>query len=480
MKHIALDILGMVSGRGVQFADVRITAFDRESWSFVRGSLKSLSERRDGVAIGLRVLIDGAWGFAGTSELGRASLAALVDKAVANGRAASAWKKHKVEFAKMAPFTASRIVAPKEDPFLMSREEKTGYLLPLAQLLTGDKRIVYSNLSCDFWRQYKIYANTEGTIADWMSYNTDPTMEVLASNGTEVMSRAWPGMLEAGMGGFEVVREAQFAENAQKIIDEAIALLDAPRIEEERADIIIGGGHLALQLHESVGHATEADRIFGMEISYAGKTFVKPEHIGSLRYGSEKVTIVSDSTDERGMGWHLCDDDGVPARRVNIITNGILTDLQTSRETAPILGLEPSSNMKATHGFDYPLIRMTNLNLLPGDAGTLNDLIASTERGYLLDFTKTWSIDDSRNNFQFTTEIGWKIEKGRITGIVKEPTYFGITTEFWNSCDAVCGEPEWRYHGVFNCGKGEPGQLMRLSHGVAPARFKNVVVNVKA
>ncbi|HPT73222.1 MAG TPA: TldD/PmbA family protein, partial [Candidatus Cloacimonadota bacterium] len=256
-------------------------------------------------------------------------------------------------------------------------------------------------------------------------------------------------------------------------------LTKAPTIEEERADIIIGGGHLALQLHESVGHATEADRIFGMEISYAGKTFIKPSMLGNFKYGSDIVNIFSDSLDPNGMGFHLVDDDGIQAKKVEIIKNGILVNQQTSREVAALLGLEPSSNNMATAGDNIPLIRMTNFCLSPGK-GSLQDMIKSTEKGYLIDFTKAWSIDDNRYNFQFTTEIGWKIVNGEIKGIVKEPTYYGITPEFWGSCDMVCGPEEWGYQGTFHCGKGEPGQVMHLSHGVAPARFKNVVVNVKA
>jgi len=163
---------------------------------------------------------------------------------------------------------------------------------------------------------------------------------------------------------------------------------------------------------------------------------------------------------------------------VDIIKNGILVNQQTSRQIAPLLGLEPSSNMRASYGDDFPLVRMTNFCLAPGK-GTLDELIQDTEHGYLLDFTKTWSIDDNRNNFQFTTEIGYKIENGKIVGIVKEPTYFGITKEFWNSCDRVCGPEEWDYQSTFGCGKGEPGQSMQLSHGVAPARFRNINVRVK-
>ena len=179
------------------------------------------------------------------------------------------------------------------------------------------------------------------------------------------------------------------------------------------------------------------------------------------------------------MGFHLVDDEGTPGDTVDIVKNGILMDQQTSLECAALLGVQPSSNMLASFADDIPLIRMTNFCLAPGK-GSLDDLIKSTENGYYIDFTKTWSIDDNRNNFQFTTEIGWKIKNGELKHIVKEPTYYGITPEFWAACNSICGPEEWEFHGTFHCGKGEPGQSMHLSHGVAPARFKNIVCNVKA
>jgi len=218
-----------------------------------------------------------------------------------------------------------------------------------------------------------------------------PMMYVMASNGKESMCRTYPGHMNGRRGGFEEVRKVKMEENTEIIIEESIKLLDAPRIEEERADIIIGSGHLALQLHESAGHATEADRIFGKEISYAGKTFIKPNMLGNFKYGSDIVNIYSDSTNKGGMGYHIVDDEGTPGATIDIVKNGILVDQQTSQENAVLLGVQPSSNMLASYADDIPLIRMTNFCLAPGE-GSLDDLIRSTENGYLIDFTKTWSI----------------------------------------------------------------------------------------
>ncbi|MBW6515235.1 MAG: TldD/PmbA family protein [Candidatus Cloacimonetes bacterium] len=479
MKNIVYDIMKKLESAEITFADVRLTSTDYQSIYFEKGALKNISTEHDSIALGVRVLINGCWGFAGINNLNPAGIDKMINRALNNARAGSLFKKEKITFPAIKPTVGSYQFKPLEDPFLLSDEEKLDYLGKIAKMLTGNEKIVHSNLYCSFHKQYKVYINSEGTFTDMLVYDTLPVMEVTASDGEQVMNRTYPGHMSARRGGFEVVRDYDFPAHAEEIVQEAIDLLSASTITEERADLIIKGGHLALQLHESVGHATEADRIFGMEISYAGKTFIKPEMLGKFRYGSEHVNIYSDSTDPKGIGYHPVDDDGVPGRRVNIIKDGILVNQQTSREVAHKLGLEPSSNMKASFADDFPLIRMTNFCLAPGK-GSLDEMIKDTENGYLVDYTKTWSIDDNRNNFQFTTEIGWKIKDGKIIGIVKEPTYYGITPEFWNACDRICGLEEWGYFSTFHCGKGEPGQAMHLSHGVAPARFKDVVVNVKA
>ncbi len=479
MKKIVLDIINRLNIPSITFADVRLTVTDSQVIYFRKGELKRFASEMDSLTLGVRVLVDGCWGFAGTTELSHSATERMIKQAIANAKHGSRFRKEKIAFPAIEPFSGSYIFKPKEDPFLMPDEEKIAYMENIAKKMTGNEKIVQSSASVVFHRQYKIYANSEGTLTDSLVYDTLPTIMVLASDGKGVYSRTYPGHMTARRGGFEALRNCELEKNAEMIMEEAIALLTAPTVEEDFADIIIGSGHLALQLHESVGHATEADRIFGMEISYAGKTFIKPEMLGKFRYGSDIVNIYSDSTDPRGIGYHLVDDEGVPGRKVDIVKNGILVDQQTSREIAPKLGLEPSSNMMATHGNDFPLIRMTNFCLAPGH-GSLDEMIKDTEKGYYIDYTKTWSIDDNRNNFQFTTEIGWRIENGEIREIVKEPTYYGITPRFWGSCDRICGEEEWTFHGTFNCGKGEPGQAMHLSHGVAPARFKNVKVGIKA
>lgn len=478
MEQLIKNTIAKLNRPEIQFADVRITITDYEDITFMNGNLRNYSSSMGSPALGIRVLINGCWGFAGAKEIKAERIDSLISLAITNAKHGSNFTRNPVSFPALNPTTHQYHHQPKINPFLMDKAEKVDFLNGLATAIAPQGKIVHSYVSGEFMRQEKYYANTEGSYSHTSFYNTLPMMMVVAADEHGMQTRTWPGHMSAGRAGFELFYEQEFKENTQRIIKEATDLLSAPTITEEKADIIIGNSHLALQLHESVGHATEADRIFGMEISYAGKTFIKPAMLGNYQYGSPIVNIYSDSTDPLGLGYHPLDDEGVPGKKVDIIKDGILKDQQTSRHIAHMLGLEPSSNMKASFADDYPLVRMTNFCLAP-HKGSLEELIASTEKGYLLDFTKTWSIDDNRNNFQFTTEIGYKIESGRITGIVKEPTYFGITKDFWNACDAICGPEEWGYFGTFHCGKGEPGQAMQLSHGVAPARFRDINVSVK-
>jgi TldD protein len=242
-------------------------------------------------------------------------------------------------------------------------------------------------------------------------------------------------------------------------------------------DIILGGSQLALQVHESCGHAVELDRIFGMEANFAGMSFLTQDKWGDFKYGSPIVNLTVDATIDGGLGGYGFDDDGVPARRLELVKNGIFKNYISSRDTAAKLGVPSSGNARAENWNSIPLVRMSNVNLEPGDI-SFEEMIATTKRGILLTENRSWSIDDLRLNFQFGMELGYMIEDGKITGIVKNPTYTGITPKFWNSCDAIADKNSWKVIGVPNCGKGQPMQTMRVGHGVSYARFRNVKVGV--
>ena len=266
--------------------------------------------------------------------------------------------------------------------------------------------------------------------------------------------------------------------NAERTASEAAALLTAEHCPlDTTTTIIIGGSQLALQVHESCGHAIELDRVMGSEAAFAGTSFLTTEKLNSFRYGSEHVNIAADSLCLPGLGTYGWDDEGVPSQSTPIVKDGRFVGYLMSRETASTLGLESNGCMRASSWNRIPLIRMTNVSLEPG-GWALEDLIADTSDGIYMETNRSWSIDDRRYNFQFGTEIGYEIKKGKLGRLLRNCTYTGITPEFWNSCDAVCNRDHWEMWGTPQCGKGQPGEIAHTGHGAAPARFRGVRVGV--
>jgi TldD protein len=236
---------------------------------------------------------------------------------------------------------------------------------------------------------------------------------------------------------------------------------------------VIDSEQMTAQVHESVGHPTELDRIYGTEAAYAGTSFLEPGDLGSLRYGSELMNVTADPTTPLGLGTFAVDDEGVAAAPVPVVAEGVLRGFLTSRETD-----ERGGSMRAESWSRMPLVRMTNLHLEPG-SGSLEELLDGVAEGVYLETNKSWSIDDKRLNFQFGTQIAWEIRDGKLGRMLRDATYTGISPRFWAGLDAVAGPEEWRLVGITNCGKGQPGQGAHVSHGASPARFRNVQVGVK-
>jgi len=259
-----------------------------------------------------------------------------------------------------------------------------------------------------------------------------------------------------------------------------VALHRADQCPEGIATVVLDSSQLGLQIHESVGHPIELDRVLGMEANYAGTSFLTTDKLGKLRYGSELVNVVADARPAHGpgLGTFAYDDEGVPAQCTPIITQGQFTGYLSSRETAHAIGAQRSGGTMRAEGWNrLPLIRMTNVSILPGEKPlSFGELLNGTEDGIYMQTNRSWSIDDKRYNFQFGTEIGWEIKGGRLGRMFKNPSYSGITTEFWNSMDAICSKNEWTLWGTPNCGKGQPSQTMGTGHGAAPARFRNIKV----
>jgi TldD protein len=333
--------------------------------------------------------------------------------------------------------------------------------------------------SMEFIRQAKLFASTEGAFIEQELFESGAGIEATATSPDEVQNRSYPNSFgrHQGSGGYEYITALELDRHGQRIGEEAVALLTAPQCPSGVKTLILDASQTALQIHESCGHPTELDRVFGMEAAYAGTSFMTPEKLNHLQYGSPKVTITADALTPTGLGTFGWDDEGVPAQRTFLIKNGLFVGYLTSRETASVLGQQSNGTMRADGWNRIPLIRMTNVNLEPGDS-SLDEMIAETKDGVYMETNRSWSIDDKRLNFQFGTQLAYEIIDGKRGRMLKNATYAGITPEFWNSCDAVAGRTEWRVWGLANCGKGQPPQVAHVAHGAAPTRFQHVRVGI--
>ena len=368
------------------------------------------------------------------------------------------------------------------DPFNTSIEQNLDLLLKIDSELRAVSGITLAEANMNFQREESWFGSSEGANIHQTKYSTGTGYTAYAFAGTEIQKRSYPNSFGGQWQnkGYELIDEWKLVENARRIAEETVALHKADQCPEGVYPIILDSSQLGLQIHESIGHPIELDRVLGMEANFAGTSFLTLDKLKTLRYGSDLVNAVADATPAHGpgLGTFAFDDEGVPAQCVPIITNGLFTGYLSSRETAHTIGKARSGGMVRAENWNrLPMIRMTNVSVLPGDKPlTLEDLISSTDHGILMQTNKSWSIDDKRYNFQFGCEIGWEIKKGKRVRTLKNPSYSGITTEFWNSMDAICSRDEWTLWGTPNCGKGQPQQVMGTGHGASPARFRNIKV----
>jgi TldD protein len=368
----------------------------------------------------------------------------------------------------------------QEDPFTVPLEEKVALLMEASRRMQTVDGVSFAEASLDFHRVRTRFASSEGAAIDQTVVHSGGGIEATAVGENEFQRRSFPNSFRGHISaaGWEHILRLGLAGEAERTGAEAVELLRAKECPSEVTTLVLDSGQMELQVHESVGHAVELDRVLGMEESYAGSSFVRPEDRGKLAYASPLVSITADATIPGGLGTFAFDDEGVPAQRVPILVDGVFHNFISSRETAPLIGESSSGAMRADGWLNFPLIRMTNINLEPRE-GTLSEIIADTKDGIFMTTNTSWSIDDHRVNFQFGCEIAWRIKDGKLTEMYRNPNYTGITTEFWGSCDAVGGREDWTLWGTPNCGKGQPGQTARVGHGTSPARFRNVQVGVR-
>jgi TldD protein len=477
MTEDLVDLMSLAEGR-CDYADVRRIARTHEHVTVRNGAVEAVAHG-DEDGIGVRVRVGGAWAFAATGELSRPAAEAALARALEVARALPAAPA--LPLAPVEPARGHWSAACERDPFAVSLEDKLELLLEAESGLRGDRRIRRSTASSRAVRVTRAFASTEGAACTQEVVECGGGIAAAAVADGETQERSYPSGHggNSALGGWEVVEALGLAAEAPRVAEEAVALLTAPECPSGLVTIVLHGEQLALQLHESIGHALELDRILGGEAAYAGTSWVRAEDLGGLRYGSELLAVTADATLPGALGSFAWDDEGVPARAYRLISDGLLVGFLSSRESAARIGLEESGACMRADGFArQPIVRMTNVSLEPGEAGSLEDLIAATESGLYLETNRSWSIDDRRLHFQFGTEVAREIRGGELGRLYRKASYAGITPHFWASMDAVCAASEWGVWGLVNCGKGEPGQYAHVSHGTAPARFRDVQVGV--
>jgi len=478
LRDIIAAALNAAMLAGASYADARVVDSSQEEIQVASGRVEGV-QRSDSFGVGVRVLADGAWGFASSREVTIAEAARVATHAVAIARASALVSGAPIELSALEPAVGTWSAPAAIDPFAVPLEDKLALLIAADEVLRAQPEVTITKAHCGAYRSRKWFGSTEGAYTEQSWTETGAGIVAYAVSGAEVVSRSYPTSHGGGwrQAGWEYVLGLDLVGNAAQIAEQAAALLSAPECESGVTDLIIDGSQMALQVHESIGHPTELDRVLGEEAAFAGTSWVGVNDLGTLQYGSEHVTVTSDATVPGALGTFGWDDEGVPAQRDFIVDRGILTGLQSSRETAPALGRVSNGCMRADGWNRIPLVRMTTLSLEPGD-WAFDDLIADTERGLYIETNNSWSIDDKRLNFQFACEIGWEIVNGKLGKMVRMPNYTGITPQFWASCDAVCSADHWEVWGLANCGKGEPMQVAHVAHGASPARFRGVSVGV--
>ena len=446
MQDLTARALESAAQLGAGYADVRVVQRQTESISVKSGRVEGVASG-ESEGFGLRVLVDGAWGFASSSRLTAEEADRVAGEAVRIARASATALRDRVRLDDRPPAFGSYMTPVVEDPFSVPLEEKLGVLLAADEAAARTKGVTFTETRYDAQLETKTFAATDGSYTEQALTHVGASVEANAIEGDEHQRRSYPDA-DGGpfiSGGFEYVRNLDLTGNAERLGDEAVALLSAPQCPAGQFTIILDPTQLYMQIHESCGHPSELDRVFGTEASYAGTSFLTTDKLESgFRYGSDLVDIVADATAPGGLGTFGWDDEGVAAASVPIVRDGIFVGYLSSRETAPRIGRQSGGAMRADGWNRIPLIRMTNLNLLPKPGMSLDDIVADTDDGLYLASNRSWSIDDRRLNFQFATEVAYEIKGGKKGRLFKNPTYTGITYEFWRSCDAVGDEQQLR------------------------------------
>jgi TldD protein len=469
MRELCDAAVDAAVAAGASYADARVVVRRDQRVSTRNRKVDDVTDV-ESAGIGVRVLVGGAWGFASTRDLATAGETAL--RAVRFATASPG--RHERALAPIAPARGTWRTEVEIDPFSVSVNDKVDRLLRAEEAMQhADVKVTEAFASAR--RETKWFSSSEGAAIEQERMECGAGIDATGVSDDGYQVRSYPSQHggTTALGGWEFVLALELEREAPRVADQAAALLRADVCPSTVTTVVIDSDQMQLQVHESVGHPTELDRVLGAEAAYAGTSFLHAGDAGSLRYGSRLMNITADATTPLGLGTFGWDDEGVAAARSDIVRDGVLVGWMDSRE------LGGGGFMRADGWARMPLVRMTNLHLEPG-SGSFDELLDGVDDGIYLETNKSWSIDDKRLNFQFGTQIAWEIRNGKLGRMVRDATYTGVTPQFWASLDAVAGPEEWKLGGLTNCGKGQPGQGARVSHGAAPSRFRDVRVGVTA
>ncbi len=476
IEKIAEAAIERAKSSGASYADCRCVEIREESLSYTDGVPEAVSESTD-IGFGVRVLADGAWGFFGSSVLSEKEARRAAELAVKIGRASAKLNKEPLALAPVSAYVDNFSSRFKTDPFTVPLKEKLDYLANLDSLMAKRSEINSRGAHVDFRKTTSYFASTVGSKIHQNLIHSGVGIELgIKKSRRESYTRSFPqngGQYESK--GYELLGEIDFAKELNRLSDEAVALSAAAECPSITTALVLESSVVGLVIHELVGHPLELDRVFGSERNFSGTSFATTDQLDKLHYASEIVNFVSDATDPAGLGSYGYDDEGVKARRVELIKNGLLVGYLSSRETAQRISRESSGAMRADGWGNIPIIRMNNTNIIPGKS-TLEDLFAAANDGLYMSTISSWSPSDDRSSFEFGCEIAWEIKGGKLGQIYRNPTFSGKTVDFWNSVAAIGDESTYKVWGTPNCGKGQPGQNARTGQGGAAL----LVLNVKA
>jgi TldD protein len=462
---------------GARYADARVMDRRHESMAARNGDIESLTESDD-AGIGVRAMVGSSWGFFATPDLDDASVRDAGRQAAEIAFASAMVAGPPLELVAAEARQDSWASPCEIDPLGVPLAEKGDLLVAVTSTMKEHGADIAA-ASYSIWDTRKWLVSSEGHRIDQHIRECGASSSATVVGDGETQRRSYPNAFgDWGTRGWELVRSFDLLGNAARMAEETRALTTAPQCPEAETTLVIDGDQLMLQIHESVGHAIELDRILGWEAAFAGTSWLELSKLGSLRYGSDLMNITADPTLPGSLGSFGYDDEGTPAGRRDIVKDGMWVGVLAGRDSASVAGLDYGGSVRADGWQRLPMVRMTNVGLLPGEQ-SLDEMIAETDDGIYMATNRSWSIDDKRLNFQFGCEIAWEIKDGVKGRMLRNPTYTGIGPTFWQSMDMIGNESEWRFWGTPNCGKGQPGQIGHTGHPAVPARFQSVRVGVR-